>query len=92
MNLIPIVEKIIEKKIIEDENFIKFTFYELRVKENLSEEDMYGFIAFAKNKLENLNYKTYRTRQKYEYNYKTDIVKDNELLVAIKKQSETGKK
>jgi len=46
---------------------------------------MYGFVAFAKNKLENLNYKTYRTRQKYEYNYKSETVKENELLVAIKR-------
>jgi len=76
----------VNKKISENENIIIYTFFELRVKENLSEAEMYNFLALAKKRLENLNYKTYRTGQQYEYNYTKKIVKENELLVAIKKE------
>ena len=34
-----IVSKLIDKKIKEDDNYVKFTFYELRVKNNLSSEE-----------------------------------------------------
>ena len=34
------VTEYIDKKINENENFIRYTFYELRVKNNLSEEDI----------------------------------------------------
>lgn len=50
-----------DKKIFENEKFIKYTFYELRVKENLSEEEMYYFISLASTRLKNLGYSVYRT-------------------------------
>ena len=78
-----------DKKIIENENFIKYTFYELRVKEDLSEEEMYSFISLAGTRLKNLGYAIYRTGQKYFYNYKENIVKENELIVAIKQKGGT---
>ena len=37
----------------ENENFIRFTFYELRVKNNLSEEDADEFLRLAMTYLEN---------------------------------------
>ena len=73
-----------DKKISENEKFIKYTFYELRVKENLSEEEMYYFISLASTRLKNLGYSVYRTGQKYFYDYKEQYVKENELLIAIK--------
>ena len=75
-----------DKKIIENEDFIKYTFYELRVKEDLSEEEMYHFISLASTRLKNLGYSVYRTGQKYFYNYKESVVKENELLIAIKEK------
>ena len=74
----------IDKKIAKNSQFIKFTFYELRIRRNMSEAEMYSFISLANTRLKNLNYSTYRTGQKYYYDYKEQIVKDNELLVAIK--------
>lgn len=71
-----------DKKIFENEKFIKYTFYELRVKENLSEEEMYYFISLASTRLKNLGYSVYRTWQKYFYDYKEQYVKENELLIA----------
>ncbi len=83
MNLKEIGDNI-DKKISKNSEFIKYSFYELRILLNLSEEEMYSFISLANTRLKNLGYNTYRTGQKYFYNYKEQIVKDNELLVAIK--------
>lgn len=78
------IENNINNKINKNEDFIKYTFYELRVKENLTEEEMYSFLSLAKTKLENIGYKVYRTGQKYFYDYQEKTVKSNELLVAIR--------
>lgn len=77
-----------DKKINENDKFIKYTFYELRVRENLSEEEMYYFISLASNRLKNLGYSIYRTGQKYFYDYREEYVKENELLIAIKPKGE----
>lgn len=45
--------KLLNSKIAENENFIRFTFYELRVKNNLSEEDTDEFLRLAMTYLEN---------------------------------------
>ncbi len=74
----------IDKKISRNSELVKYTFYELRIRKNLSEEEMYSFISLASTRLKNMGYKTYRTGQKYFYDYKEQTVKDNELLVAVK--------
>ena len=78
------INNYINKKINDNENIIIFTFYELRVKLNLTEEAVSNFIQLTKTKLENLNYKVYLTGEKYIYYNLEFLVKDNELLVAIK--------
>jgi len=78
------IDNNVNNKINENAECIKYTFYELRVKENLTEEEMYSFLSLVKTKLENIGYKVYNTGQKYLYNYKENMVKSNELLVAIK--------
>lgn len=78
------VSNYIDKKINEDPQFIRFTFYELRVKENLSESDMLHLIALAEQRLRNNKYLTYRTGQQYTLGGQTKIVESNELLIAIK--------
>ncbi len=81
------IDNYINKKINYNENIIIFTFYELRVKLNLTEEETINFIQLTKIRLENLNYKVYLTGEKYIYSNLECIVKDNELLVAIKRNS-----
>lgn len=78
------VSNYIDKKINENPKFIRFTFYELRVKENLSESDMLHLIALAEQRLRNNKYLTYRTGQQYTLEGQTKIVESNELLIAIK--------
>lgn len=57
----------LEKKIKENKNFIIFTFYELRVHNNLSSEETLSFLHLVGIKLQNNNYKIYRTGQEYIY-------------------------
>lgn len=78
------VEKLLNEKIIINENEIIFTFYELRIKQNLSEKQVDDFLALCKTKLENIDYKVYFTGAKFTYQNANRIVQDNELMVAIK--------
>ena len=73
----------LEKKLKKNKRCVIFTFYELRVKLNLTSEETYNFLHLVSTKLENNNYKTYRTGQQYENEGKKYKVEDNQLLVAI---------
>lgn len=77
------IDNYIEKKIKHNKNQIIFTFYELRIKLNLSSEETYNFLHLASIKLENNNYKIYRTGQEYFYKRKLKV-EDNQLMIAIK--------
>lgn len=78
------IDEYINKKIEENENYIRITFYELRVKNNLSEEEVDAFLQLVRNKLENLNYNVYFTGARFSYNNASMMVQDNELMIAIK--------
>lgn len=79
------IDLYLEDKLKQNRNFVIFTFYELRVKLNLSSEQMYNFLHLVSTKLENNNYQIYRTGQEYFYREKLRV-EDNQLLVAIKEQ------
>lgn len=82
--IIQIIENTLIDKKKENPNFIRYTFYELRVKYNLSEEDADRFLFLIRIKLENEGYNVYFTGAKFEYNNARMIVQDNELMIAIK--------
>lgn len=82
--IIQIIENTLTDKKIENSNYIRYTFYELRVKYNLSEEDTDRFLFLIRTKLENESYKVYFTGAKFEYNNAKMTVQDNELMIAIK--------
>lgn len=77
------IDSYLEKKLKQNKNCIVFTFYELRVKLNLSSEQTYNFLHLVSTKLENNNYKIYRTGQEYFYKEKLKV-EENQLMVAIK--------
>lgn len=79
------IDQYLENKLKNNENIIEFTFYELRLKLNLSTEETYNLLHLVSTKLENNNYKIYRTGQEYYYRG-TKKVEDNQLMVAIKKK------
>lgn len=78
------VESLINSKINVNQNEIIFTFYELRVKHNLTEEQTDEFLALCKIRLENLDYKVYFTGAKYTYRGERKEVENNQLMIAVK--------
>lgn len=78
------VEDYINLKMTKDESKIVFTFFELRVKNNLTEQQVNEFLRLSKIRLENLDYQVYFTGAKYTYKGEINKVEDNQLMVAIK--------
>lgn len=78
------VDSYLNYKLDENADFILLTFYELRVKLNLSQADTNEFINLSAIRLKNIGYNVYFTGQEYLYNNENKFVKSNELLVAIK--------
>ena len=74
-------------KIKENEYFLKFTYYELRVKHNLSQDETDEFVDYAERKLKKMGYDVYLTGDPYTFPNTPRVVETNELLVAIKKVS-----
>lgn len=83
-DLIKLIEHTLFDKINKNEDFIRYSFYELRVKYNLTEYETEKFLELLRNRLFYLEYKTYMLGDRYYYNNKEKVVEDNELLIAIK--------
>ena len=79
------VDNLINKKLNECGDFIKFSYYELRVQENLSKTNIEILLKLASIRLTNLNYNVYPIGEKYIKDGKEHIVETNDYLVAIKK-------
>ena len=82
--IIDIIEITLKEKISNNANYIRYTFYELRVKYNLSEQDTDRFLDLIRTKLQNENYKVYFTGARFEYKDAKMKVQDNELMIAVK--------
>lgn len=77
------ITEFIDKKIEQDANKVIVSYFELKVKNNLTDEKLLSTEHLIATRLSNMGYKVYRTGQKYYYNKKEYIVETNELLVAI---------
>lgn len=82
------IEQYINNKLSENEDYVRITFYDLRVKNNLTQEETEIFIHLVKTKLQNMKYNVYTTDEKFEYKNANMTVQPNELLVAIKSKEE----
>lgn len=91
MNL-EFIEQYINNKILENEEYVRITFYDLRVKNNLTIEEVESFIELARNKFENMGYKVYINDDKYEYKQAKMTVQLNEIMIAIKELDENANK
>ena len=78
------LDRDINNKISQNDEFVRYTYFELKVRQNLTEEEIDEVLRLARNKFENLGYKVYFTGAKYTYNNANMIVQPNELMVAIK--------
>lgn len=76
--------ELISTKEEENEQFVKYTFYELRVKYNLTEQEANEVLKISKDYFQNKGYKVYFTEERFEYQNANRMVQDNELMIAIK--------
>lgn len=76
----------IDKKISESEdvNYIVYSFYELKIKNNLSEDEIQRFLKINKNYFENKGYNVYFTGARFTYKNTSILVQDNQLMIAVK--------
>ena len=78
------ITEYLDKKIEQNSKRLIFTFYELRVKMDLKEATVEKFLRLSETRLNNLGYQTYKPGDFYEYQGEKLIVKENELLIAVK--------
>ena len=78
------ITQYLDNKIDKNENLVIITFYEVRIKFDLSEEETQEFLRLCKTRLENLGYEVYFTGARYRYQGESKVVQSNELMVAIK--------
>ena len=76
----------INKKISESEdvNYIVYSFYELKIKNNLSEDEIQRFLKINKDYFENKGYNVYFTGARFTYKNTSILVQDNQLMIAVK--------
>ena len=82
--LISIIDELIEEKLAIYDNFLRFTFFEVRVKKGVKEEEEKEFAQLAGIKLTNMGYTVYFQDQKFIYKEAKRRVQINELIIAIK--------
>lgn len=87
MNL-QFINEYIQNKLSENENYIRYTFYELRVKNNLSEDEVDKFLELNKNYLEKKGFQVFFTGARFTYENAKRTVQPNELMIAIKEVDE----
>lgn len=81
---IQFIEEYLMDKLKQNRNYIVCTFYDLRVRHNLSENDVYQFLELSKNKLQNMGYKVYFTGDEFVYQNANRKVEDNQYMIAIR--------
>jgi hypothetical protein len=78
------ITEYLDNKIEQNSKRLIFTFYELRIKMDLTEPTVEKFLRLSETRLINLGYQTYRPGEIYEYQGEKQSVNENELLIAIK--------
>lgn len=78
------ITEFINKKLKENDEFIRYSFFELSANPALSKEDVSTILEVSKTYFINTGYNVFVTGQSYEYNGLIKKVESNELLIAIK--------
>ena len=84
VEIIELIETTLNEKMKKNENYVRYSYFEVNVRYKLSEKDKKIFLELLINKLENNNYRIYREGQRFNYNGATMLVQSNEELIAIK--------
>lgn len=78
------VEEFIAEKIAKNPKIVRFTYFELKVKRNLTEKGLDRFLRCSKIILEELNYQVYFTGARFQFENANRVVETNEYLIGIK--------
>ena len=76
--------RLIESKEIENENYIRYSYYELKVKYGLTEKEIDEVLRISRDYFENKDYKVYFTNMEFEYKNAKRKVETNEFMIAFK--------
>lgn len=86
--IINVIETTLKEKMINDPNYIRYTFYEVNIKYpkeyGIEKQDLGMFLQLLRTKLKNDNYHVYTEGQRFEYKNANITVQSNEVLVAVK--------
>lgn len=77
---------LINQKENENDQFIRYSYYELKVKNNLNDNDIDKILLISRNYFENKGYKVYFTNARFTYQNADRMVQSNELMIAIKEE------
>lgn len=75
---------LIDQKEQQNENFIRYSFFELKVENRLTEKEIDEVLRVSRDYFENKGYKVYFTNAEFEYKNKRRKVESNEFLIAFK--------
>lgn len=75
---------LIRTKEEENEKYIRYSCYELKIKNNLSEEEIDEVLRISRDYFENKGYEVYFTNAKFEYQNAKRKVETNEYMIALK--------
>lgn len=78
------IEEFIAEKIARNSKIVRYTYYELKIKLNLSEEGLDRFLKCSKIILEQLDYKVFFTGARFKFEDADRVVETNEFLIGIK--------
>jgi hypothetical protein len=73
-----------KEKESENKDYIEYSYYELKVKANLSEKQIDEVLCVSRDYFENKNYSVYFTNAEFEYNGQKRKVETNDYMVAVK--------
>ena len=73
-----------KEKASKNKNYIKYSYYELKVTANLSEKQIDEVLRVSRDYFENKNYNVYFTNAEFEYNGQKRKVETNNYMIAIK--------
>ena len=74
-------KELIESKEIENTNYIRYSYYELKVKDNLTEKEIDYVLKSSRDYFENKGYKVYFTNAEFEYQNVKRKVEINEYMI-----------
>ena len=67
-----------------NKNYIEYSYYEVKVKANLTEEEIDELLRVSRDYFQNKNYNVYFTNAEFEWNGQKRKVETNYYMIAIK--------